>query len=244
MKIPAASLRIKRLKRRFGITAPRVVVKGHVPWYWFVPPVILVLFLLSAVVWVASQRDEAAVLVREIDALEQRLKDQREELILLRSTAGTGQSAVDIERAAQRQLVARIDGLERENAALKEDILLFERLIPVAGDVAVVRVENFRVVKESPGRYVYRLLVAFQPDKQTPEFRGNLQLLVTYWLGGREQHVVLPEKGALAADYQLAIKHFLRREGVVEIPQGARLKSIEARVLHGDTLKSKRLAQL
>ena len=28
------TLRLKRLRRRFGIAAPRVAVRTHVPWYW------------------------------------------------------------------------------------------------------------------------------------------------------------------------------------------------------------------
>ena len=27
-------LRLKKLRRRFGIAAPRVAVHSHVPWYW------------------------------------------------------------------------------------------------------------------------------------------------------------------------------------------------------------------
>ena len=244
MPPPAVALRIKKFRRRFGIAAPRVVIRSHIPWQWLVLPGFLLALLLLAIAWVIFQRDEVGALGREMDGLERQLQAQKEELILLRSTAGTGQSAVSIERAAQQQLIARIDGLERENAALKEDMLLFERLIPVAGEEALVRIENFRVLKESVGRHSYRLLLAFQPSKQNPEFHGKLQLLVSYWLGGREQQLLLPAKDSVASEYLLDIKHFLRREGVVELPPGARLKSIEARVLHGDTLKSKRLAHL
>lgn len=243
MPTPAVALRIKKFRRRFGITAPQVVVRSHVPWQWFALPVLLLSLLLLFVAWLFFRQDGIGALELELDALEREVQVQKEELIVLRSAAGTGQSEVSIERAAQQQLIARIDGLERENAALKEDMLLFERLIPVVGEEASVRIENFRVLKESVGRYSYRLLLAFQPSKQSPEFRGRLQLAVSYLLGGREQQMLLPAKES-AGEYQVEIKHFLRREGVFELPAGARLKSIEARVLHGDTLKTKRLAQL
>ncbi len=180
----------------------------------------------------------------EVEELRQQLMEQREELTLLRSTAGTGQNAVSIERATQQQLLGRIQGLEGQNAALKEDILLFERLIPVAGEGAVIRVENFRVVREASNRYRYRLLIAFQPDRQNPDFRGRLQLAIAYLHSGKERQLLLPERRDSSTEYLLEVKHFLRREGQFELPEGAVLQGVEARVLQGDTLKSKRLAQL
>jgi len=114
----------------------------------------------------------------------------------------------------------------------------------VAGEVASVRVENFRVTQEAQGRFRYRLLLAFQPDRQNPDFHGHLQLAVDFVLFGKRGQLLLPDKRETVSDYQLELRHFLRREGVFELPEGAVLQGVEARVLQGDTLKSKRLAQL
>ena len=162
----------------------------------------------------------------------------------MRSTAGTGQNAVSIERAAQQQLLGRIHSLETENAALKEDILLFERLIPVAGEKASVRVESFRVIKEFGSRFRYRLLISFRSDKQTPDFRGRFLLAISYVNAGKAFQLMLPDRQESAIEYQLEVKSILRREGGFELPAGAVLQGAEVRILQGDTLKSKRLAQL
>ena len=244
MPTAAAALKLKKFRRRFGITASRVVVRSHLPWQWLALAALAAFFLLAVLIWLVLRGNEAGVMGREADSLRQQLNEQSTELNLLRSTAGIGQNAVSIERAAQQQLLAKMESLERENRSLKEDILLFERLIPVMGDEAVVRVENFRVIRDTGVRYRYRLLLAFQPAKQNPEFRGRLQLAVTFLLAGKEQQLVLPGKRGTVGEYQLEIKHFLRREGAFELPQGAELKAVEARVLQGDTLMSKRLAQL
>ncbi len=244
MPTPAVALKLKKFRRRFGITASRVVVRSHLPWPWFALAAVVMLLFLVTLIWLVLRSNQVGVTGREVESLHQQFQEQREELILLRSTAGTGQNAVSIERAAQQQLLAKLEGLERENAALKEDILLFERLIPVIGEEAVVRVENFRVIREAGAKYRYRLLLAFQPAKQSPEFRGRLQIAVSFVLAGKEQQVLFPDKKAAIGEYQLELKHFLRREGVFELPPGAELKAVEARVLQGDTLKSKRLAQL
>lgn len=244
MPTPAVGLKIRRFRRRFGITAPKVVVRSQLPWRWLVLPAALLALLVAVVGWLVVHRNEADSLGAEVEGLRQQLLAQREELNLLRSSVGTGQSAVSIERATQQQLLAQIKALEAQNAVLKEDMLLFERLVPVAGEGASIRVENFRVVREVGSRYRYRLLVAFQPDRQTPEFRGRLQLVITYAFSGKERQLLLPEKRDASADYVVETRHFLRREGGFEVPDGALLHSVEARVLQGDTLKSKRLAQL
>lgn len=244
MPTPAVSRKLKRFRQRFGIAAPRLVVRSHLPWTWLALPGLLLLLLLGAVIWLVMQSNETGEMGREVQSLRQQLQSQREELDLLRSTAGTGQNAMSIERATQQQLLAQIQGLERENRALKEDILLFERLIPVTGEEAVVRIENFRVIHEGGVRYRYRLLLAFQPSKQSPEFRGRLQLAVSFLLAGKEQQILFPDKREAMGEYQLELRHFLRREGVFELPVAAQLRALEARVLQGDTLKSKRLAQL
>lgn len=244
MPTPAVTLKLRRFRRRFGITAPRVVVRSHLPWPWLVGATALLLLLVVGGVWLVMQHNEAGAMGRELEELRQRFQVQHEELILLRSSAGTEQNAVHMERATQQQLLSRLQGLERENASLKEDMLLFERLIPVVGEEAAVRIENFRLIPESKGRYRYRLLLAFQPSKQAPDFHGQLQLALVFSLAGKEQQRVLPDRSSAGPDYQIDLKHFLRREGVIELPAEALIKSIEARILLGDTLKAKRMAQL
>lgn len=243
MPTPTVALRLRRFRRRFGIAAPKVVVRSPLPWRWLALPALLLLLLMGMVGWLVAQRNEAGMLGQELEGLRQQLLIQGDELNLLRSTAGTGQNAVSIERATQQQLLGRIQSLEAQNAALKEDILLFERLMPVAGDSASVRIENFRVVQEASAHYRYRLLVAFQPDRQNTDFRGRLQLVIDYLHSGKAWQLLLPEKQNGSAEYLLETKHFLRREGLFELPEGAVLQRVEARVLQGDTLKSKRLAQ-
>jgi hypothetical protein len=100
------------------------------------------------------------------------------------------------------------------------------------------------VIRGLGAKFRYRLLLAFQPARKSPEFRGQLQLAVRFVLAGKEQLLLFPEKGGMAGDYQLELKRFLRREGFFELPPGAELKAVEARILQGDTLKSKRLAQI
>lgn len=244
MPTAAVALKLKKIRRRFGITASNVVVRSHTPWQWLALGAIVFCSVLGVLIWLVMPGNRTGVIEPELVTLRQQIAEQYDELSLLRSKVGTGQNAVSIERAAQQKLLAELQRLERENAALKEDILLFERLIPLVGEETGIRVESFRVTREVLPRYRYRLLLAFQPAKQNPEFRGRLQLAISFVFAGKDQQLLLPEKRGAVGDFQLEIKHFLRREGVFELPPGAELKAVEARVLQGDTLLTKRLAQL
>lgn len=243
MPTPAVSLRIRKFRSRFGIAAPKVVVRSQLPWQWAALPILLLVMFFLLLAWMLWQRNQVGEVGRELQEIRARFEAQREELDLLRATAGTGQNAVSIERAAQRNLLSRIKDLEQENAALKEDMLLFERLIPVAGDEDVLRLEGLRVFKEEGGRYRYRLLIAYQPSRQRPEFSGRLQLVVDYRLAGRTEQLLLPGKDDPAADYQVNLKHFLRREGGFELPEGAQIKAVEARIFQGAALRGRQSGQ-
>ena len=244
MPTPAVALKLKRFRRRFGITAPNVVVRHHVAWYWYFGAALLFVAMLTTTVLFAVQRSDVGSINEELDSLRVKMRELDEELLLLRSTAGTEQNLALMERSTQKQLLERLKTLEAENASLKEDMLLFERLIPIAGEEAVVRIENFRLTKDAETRYRYRLLIAFQPGKQSPDFKGRLQLALAYRVGDKESHLTLPDKKSEVADFSVDTKHFWRKEGVFELPAGAQLIRAEARVLQGDTLKSKRMAQL
>src|SRR5574343_768271 len=107
MPTPAISLTLKRFRRRFGISAPRVVVRTHLPWQWLFVPAVLLALLLATAGWLMAQRNETGELSEEVGRLRHALQAQGEELQLLRSAAGTGKSAVSIEKAAQQRWVAR-----------------------------------------------------------------------------------------------------------------------------------------
>lgn len=232
---------VKSGRRRFGVLAPRMVVRRHVSWWSVVLMFAVVSVLTFTGGWYFACIDLNGSSDQNADLLRHRLVLQEEELASLRAAAGTRQNAVSMEKAAQQQLLSRLKVLESENAALKEDVLLFERLVPSIGAAPAVRVENFRAVADSGGGYRYRLLLVYQPEKQGAEFRGRLQLLASFRLAGGERRLLLPGEAALA---EVTVRHILRREGVISLPAGAVLTGLEARLYQGDKLKSQSMAQL
>ena len=237
-------MKLKKFRRRFGITAPSVVVRSRVPWQWYGLAVLVFIFLMVSVVWMVAQRSEVGSISDELEALRLKVRELDDERLTLRSTAGTEKNLAVMERSTQQQLLSRVQVLEAENAALMEDMLLFDKLIPVPGDEAAVRVENFRLIKESELRIRYRVLLAYQPAKQAPTFVGHLQLHAYYRQGDKDHQLVLPAKNLPGTNFSIDMRHFWRKEGVLELPVGASLLRAEVRVQQGDTLKAKKLAEL
>jgi hypothetical protein len=232
--------KIKKLRQHFGIAAPNVVVTSHLPWRKHFLSVLIVMLLVPSI-WITFQHNEVESALGELDVLRSRVRELNDELLKLRSTAGTEKNLAVMERTAQQQLLSRVQMLEAENSALMEDMLLFDKLIPLPGDEALVRVENFRVIKESASRIRYRVLLAFQPVKQSQNFIGRLQLIVFYRQDEKEQQLIFPAKADTETNFSIDMRHFWRKEGVLELPSGILPVRAEARVLQGDTLKAKKL---
>lgn len=240
MPNPAVTLRIKRFRQRFGIAAPRVSVRTHFAWYWYLLAAVMLALMVALGAWWLAQRDEVVQMKDELARLRQSLGEAEVELSQLRALAGTEQSALRMERSTQQQLAARLKAMEEENAALREDVALFEKLVPATSDESALRIERLNVVSEAqPGLFRYRLLLAFQPSKQEREFRGRLQLTVTAQQAGKDISLQLPSAKDAAADFLVETRHFLRKDGKIVLPAGAKIKSIEAQVLQGGAVKAK-----
>jgi hypothetical protein len=238
------ALRLRKIRRRFGIAAPSVVVRRHVSWRWYFAAATLCLAIAGSAIWFVLPRSEVGFVNAELESLRFRVRVLDDELLRLRSTVGTEQNLALLELSTQNRLLERLKILEAENSALKEDMSLFERLMPLPGEEAVVRIESFLLSRDTETRFRYRLLIAFQPGRQAPDFKGRLQLVFVYMVGENEIQVTLPNKKSGAADFAVDTKHFWRKEGGGELPVGAQLVRAEARLFQGDTLKSKRMAQL
>lgn len=239
MPTPAVTLKLKQYRRRFGIAAPRVTVRTHIPWPWMVAAGLLLMGLVASLSWMFAQRGEVASLANERQRLEERVVELQKSLDELRHAAETGQQAVQLEKTSQKRLMARVGALESENSALKEEIAFFERLVPAAAGDAAVRVERLWVSPEGEaGRYRYRLLARFSPGKGVNRFVGRLELRLAVRTPEGDRELVWPNESAPAAEGAVEVRSFLRKEGSFNVPAGSRLKRVEARLLDGGVVKA------
>ena len=233
------AITLRRLRSRFGIAAPRVSVRTHIPWYWRALAAISVLSISIALAgWIYDAgRKIAGFDVREtaqeMAILRDRVAELEQENTQIRALANAGESTAQIERTAQQQLAIQVKALELENSRLKEDLAFFENLATAEGKEAGFTINQLRVEPNGdPGKYRYRLLAVAQGGKKDREFRGSVQLVIFLQQGGKGANMVLPTQNDPARQkFNINFKYFQRVEGAFQVPVGAQVVSVEARLV-------------
>lgn len=228
---------LKTLKRKFGISAPRVAVRTHVPWYLRWLGIVAVGGLIFGTGWATYdfgmefagfRRGEAD---RALTKLKETVENQQRELSELRARAANAERQLQIERATYGDLARQVKSLAGENATLKEDLAFFQSLMPASGKDGAITINRFRLQQEAlPGEYSYRLLLV-QTGQRVKEFQGSLQFVLN--LQQNDHKVVLtlpPEQDKNAREYRLNFKFFQRIEGTFKIPPDAVVKSLQVRI--------------
>jgi len=254
MAAGGASLKLKRLRQRFGINAPKLTVRTHFPWQLRAMAVIAMLaIILGLAIWTFEAGTRTATfrdseLGRENQLLHERIAELSSELSTLRDRKGSGESSLQIERATQQQLSAQIKALEEKNTALTQELAFFERLLssPQSTDQAGLRIEGMRVDPQAAsGQYRYSILLVNSAGQAAKEFKGALELLLTVRQEGKNVIIKLPSKAEQGSvNYHLEIKHYQRIEGLFSVPPGATLKDVEARILQDGKLRTRRALTL
>ena len=231
--------RLSKLRQRFGIAAPKVSVRTHVPWYlrWLWLAVIFA-FSAALAAWMydAGRRfagfDRGEV-EQELSNARSELAKQREELERLRAVVNAADSKVSIERSAQQKLAQQARTLELDNARLREELAIFESMLSseTAG-AAPLSVLRFKVEPDVlPGEFRYRILLLASGPRRGREFQGRLELVVSLTETGHSAMMTFPEQGgAESSTFRLAFKHFQRIDGVFRVNPKAKVASVQVRV--------------
>jgi hypothetical protein len=235
------AVKARRLRSRFGISAPRMTVRTHVPWHWRAASVIVITAASLALAgWIYDAgRSIAGFKSSAMDTLKTRVEDQEAELKQLRSLATSSVARLQIEQAAQAQLKKHASELEGENIRLKEELAVFENMAQGRGVEGSLAISRLRIEPTGERRYAYAMLVTRQQSKRDGEFRGQLQFLLNIQQDGHGAMMTLPAAGdAEAGRYQVSFRNFHRLEGGFDIPEGARLISVEARLVQDGSVKA------
>ena len=240
--------RLTKLRQRFGIAAPKVSVRTHVPWYlrWLGLAVALVFSVaLAAWTWDAGRRfagfDRSEV-EQDLAAARAETAKLREELERLRALANAADSKVAIERTAQQKLAQQIRSLEQENGRVREELALFESMLSSEAAVAApLSILRFKVEPDLlPGEYRYRLLLLASGPRRGRDFQGRLELAVGLTEDGRSAIIMVP--GQAESDgsaFRLAFKHFQRIDGSFRVSPKARVGSVQVRVYESGSAEPK-----
>lgn len=121
---------LRRWRGRFGIYAPRVAVRMHVPLRLRAFGVVVMLVALVGVVFWTL--DSGRLLVNpdrnRIQAMQANQVALEAEVARLRGLLAASENDLQIEKAALKQLTDKYSALLEENARLKEEIAVLERI--------------------------------------------------------------------------------------------------------------------
>ncbi len=227
--------------RRFGIDAPKLAVRPHMPWYWRWSALAAGGALVAGVAWftydfgleyAGFRQGEAARLRAQLN---ETVLKQQGELAELNARIAAAERQLQIERATFVDLERQVKNLSQENARLQEDLAFFQSLTATGKDGAI-SVNRFRLMPETvPGEYRYQLLLV-QTGERAKEFNGRLQFVLNLQQDGRKVVLVMPPPSSPPAkEYQVSFKLFQRVEGMFRIAPDAAVKGLQVRVFEGNS---------
>lgn len=217
-----------------------MIVRSHLPWplRWAVVAVALG-FSAALALWAFEFGKAIAGLDhrsrQELDRLRIEVRTLRADLEQARAVANTADSLVKAEQSAQHRLAQQVRQLEADKQALQADLGFFEGLMPMAGEGLQLR--GFQLDSRVAGPLRYQLLL-MQAGRATADFNGHYDLVLTGQADGRAWKQVVP------GPRPLQFRQYARLEGHVELPAGASLQSVQARVFDQQgTLRAQQTAR-
>jgi len=239
------ALNLRRLRSRFGISAPRVLVRTHLPWYWRALSVVVLSgasLALAGWIYDAGQRFAGfhqGASEHEIAGMRERMAQLQTDLEAARKVANASESRLRIESTAQERLTAQLRTLEEENTRLKSDLATFESLAGEQVGNSGLAISRLQILPVGGGEYRYRLLVAQTGEKKDKEFNGMIQLVATVQRGKDTAIMQFPATGDPAASqYQVHFRYFRRLEGTFKLAAEARIQRVEARLIQDGVVKA------
>ena len=237
-----------------SISAPKMTIKSHLPWSVKLVFLLIGALIVGTVAYFVFSQEQSFVPGNvgggnndeRIAALTAQVKQLTEERDSYSSTVNASESQRNIQRATENQMATQVKTLETENAKLKEDLAFFESLLPTNIGVQGITIQRLKAELGDSNRLRSRLLVM---QGQNPNgvhlFVGNLQLSVAVLQQGQSKIINFPVAGGTdAASFALSFKYYQRLEGELTLPEGATVKSVQARVLEKGQLRAQQAVNL
>ncbi|WP_240162458.1 DUF6776 family protein [Glaciimonas sp. PAMC28666] len=191
-------------------------------------------------------RSTASLASPDLATLKQEIARLTVERDRFSSVVNAAESESNIAQATQVQLSKQIASLEVDNARLKEDLAFFEGLLPTATGKDGIAIQRLSLQLIAPTQLRYRSLI-MRGGKIGRDFIGDVQIVVTAAVRGKSVVLTYPEKNANVVDkagFQLDFKYYQRIDGVVILPDGAVVKTLQARVREKGTVLAQQTVEL
>jgi hypothetical protein len=231
----------RRIRRHFGISAPRMAVRTHFGWPWRAVAVAGLVAVVGGMWWWGFDfgqilggfnRTEVEEKLARLDAEAVQLRGEN---ATLRATGSRLESEVAMMQGAQATLSKQAAELSNENSQLKVELVFLQKLVADSNRQVGLSIQRLAVERLSDDTYRYSLLVV-RGGNPAAAFEGNLTLAVTLQpaaTGGappRPAVTSIPEdQPDRAAPLKLDFKYYQRVEGTFRVPQGAQVRSVTVR---------------
>ncbi|HLP98753.1 MAG TPA: DUF6776 family protein [Sideroxyarcus sp.] len=230
---------IRSFRRKFSISAPRLSVRPHVPWYvrWAITLPLLMVF--GFMVWWAYDsglalagfhRGEAE---RELNTLRERVASLEGQNADQANQIAAYERQMQIKQAVDLEVESQLKNLNDENARLREDLLFFQNLPLTGAREAELSIHRLKIETDSlPGEYHCRMLLVQSVQQRGKEFQGSLQLVVNGEQDGRKVVLQFPQESSPqeVAAHQLSFKYYQRIDKVFKLPPEMKVESVQVRV--------------
>ena len=243
-------MRLRLLRRRLTISAPRMMVRSAFPWPIRWALVAVTIGFCSAIgLWAFEFGREIAgieggtqaelVRLRErVTALEAELAQTRVQRDEAQSVANTANTLITTEKVSSEKILTQLKSLEDENRRLKDDLGFFEKLAPSLGAEGVT-IRALQGDIQADGKIRWQVLL-IQAKKNPAEFSGHLELAFVGVLNGK------PWIGAVSGPGGVPVKllQYGRIEGLYEVPAQVQIKSLTVKLFEGSTLRATQSAKM
>ena len=236
---------MRSLKRKFGISAPKVAVRPQIPAYvrWSAIGILAVLAVgLSWSMYDAGRKfagfdkNEVNYELERLSQTNIRLQRENDEL-RMKIASLDRQSQMD--HVAREDIGKQVKVLETENIRLKEDLAFFQNLGSVPGKteqrVSIGRLKLER--GQLPGEYHYSLVLV-QGGQRQKDFQGSLEFAVNFQQNGQKMVMPLASENP-SKMLDVRFKFYQRVERSFRMPPDATVESMQVKVFENGIAQAK-----
>ncbi len=235
---------ISGLRRRFGVAAPKLSVRTH--WSWKVKATVTAVIAAVLFGLFYGGFDAGRIFAGfNVGKVEEERKKMTEELTALRAeNAELKKNQIELTNSAQMAVGAKdvmakqLLSLQQENTQLKEETAFFEKLIGSAGAKNGLAVQRLQAERETADTYRFRALVV--QGSADAAFKGRMLITASLVNDNKRTTLNLPEdQPDLAPTLTLDFKAYQRVEGMIKVPSGAQIKTLQVRVFQSGAKEPK-----
>jgi hypothetical protein len=226
----------RRVRQHFGISAPRMAVRTHLPW-WGRGAILVALLAIIAGMWWwgfdfgqifgGFHRKETEARLATLEADDDKLRTEAGEL---RARNGALESELAMMSGKQEALSRQVIELGGENAQLKEELAFLQKLVSDSSKAPGLEIQRIAVEPDGEEMWRFSLLVV-RGGSPKDEFVGSVVLRVHLAGADASQKVLqLPDDEPEASPaLALRFKYYQRVEGRFRVPAGTRVTAIGVR---------------